>query len=59
MRVNLIHFTLVFRGGNTVHMTLRMNLIHSKVRVNLIHFTLVFRGKKYCSHDSANEFNSL
>jgi hypothetical protein len=29
------------------------------VRVNLIHYILVFQEKKYCSHHSANEFNSL
>jgi len=36
-----------------------MNKIGITVRVNLIHSTLVFREKKYCSHDSASEFNSL
>jgi len=31
MRVNLIHYILVFGKNNIVHITARVNLIHSKL----------------------------
>jgi len=31
VQVNFIHSTLVFRGKNIIYMTMRVNLIHSKL----------------------------